>query len=318
MLFNNPLFVRTHDFTGEDVIMGGEPGWKTPTMFGRGWTASGGAHLTGSLADLPYVLAQVEQDFIVPENVQSLIWEDMAPSLLTSAVLPRWWHVSRNELHAVALYQLFGEEVLQAAANDQQLGQKVMDVLSDRLPARRLEQVREDLRLGRGEQVLSRLTPAECFYLAADLRRRYPEQIATRGKAGEDLEKLAQQDPEAVRWERLSEDFGVPHPALAQTYARELLAVKPYPTFLGYSSRLMAESWESNNLYWARLADEKNYPPAMLNRLVPELTHRMIQKIFATDLEDWPALLRALRETGEEFRLGKIAFAAAGSASSGL
>jgi hypothetical protein len=41
--------------------------------------------------------------------------------------------------------------------------------------------------------------------------------------------------------------------------------------------------------------------------LVPELTHRMIEKIFATDFEDWPALLRATRETGDEFRQGKIA-----------
>ena len=47
--------------------------------------------LSGSLADLPYVLAQVEQNFIVPENVQALIWEDLVPSLLASAVLPRWW-----------------------------------------------------------------------------------------------------------------------------------------------------------------------------------------------------------------------------------
>ena len=49
------------------------------------------------------------------------------------------------------------------------------------------------------------------------------------------------------------------------------------------------------------------YPPVMLNRLVPELTHRMVEKIFATDFEDWPAMLRAMRETGEEFRQGKIA-----------
>jgi hypothetical protein len=33
----------------------------------------------------------------------------------------------------------------------------------------------------------------------------------------------------------------------------------------------------------------------------------MVEKIFATDLEDWPALLRAARETGDEFRLGKNA-----------
>ena len=85
-----------------------------------------------------------------------------------------------------------------------------------------------------------------------------------------------------------------------------MLNVKLFPAFQSYSSRLLAESWESNNLYWARLADELGYPPVMLNRLVPALTRRMVEKIFATDLEDWPALARALRETGEEFRRGKI------------
>jgi hypothetical protein len=45
----------------------------------------------------------------------------------------------------------------------------------------------------------------------------------------------------------------------------------------------------------------------MLNRLVPELTRRMVEKIFATNIEDWPALLRATRETGDEFRNGKMA-----------
>jgi hypothetical protein len=33
----------------------------------------------------------------------------------------------------------------------------------------------------------------------------------------------------------------------------------------------------------------------------------MVANIFATDIEDWPALTRAMRETGEEFRQGKIA-----------
>ena len=45
----------------------------------------------------------------------------------------------------------------------------------------------------------------------------------------------------------------------------------------------------------------------VLNRLVPQLTRRMVEKIFATDFEDWPALLRAMNEAGEEFRQGKIA-----------
>jgi hypothetical protein len=33
----------------------------------------------------------------------------------------------------------------------------------------------------------------------------------------------------------------------------------------------------------------------------------MVQKIFATDFEDWPALLRAMHEAGKDFREGKLA-----------
>ena len=100
---------------------------------------------------------------------------------------------------------------------------------------------------------------------------------------------------------------GTPHPVLAQNYRCELLNVQPFPAFGGNSSRLLGESWDSTNLYWARLADEKGYSPIMMNRLVPELTRHMVANIFATDIEDWPALTRAMRETGEEFRQGKIA-----------
>jgi hypothetical protein len=121
------------------------------------------------------------------------------------------------------------------------------------------------------------------------------------------LDKLCHSNPEEAKWERVSRDFGVPHPHLAQSYERQLLNREPYPAFAGYSSRLMAESWESNNLYWARLADEMGYPPVMLNVLVPQLTRRMVEKIFATDFEDWPALLRAMREAGADFRQGKVA-----------
>jgi hypothetical protein len=32
----------------------------------------------------------------------------------------------------------------------------------------------------------------------------------------------------------------------------------------------------------------------------------MVEKLFASNLEDWSAVSRAMRETGEEFRQGKI------------
>ena len=46
--------------------------------------------------------------------------------------------------------------------------------------------------------------------------------------------------------------------------------------------------------------------PAMLNMLVPNLTRTMVANIFATEVNDSQALLRALNETGEQFRKGKI------------
>jgi hypothetical protein len=71
-LHNNPLFVRSHDFSTE-TVSGIETAWQTPQVYGEGSPAGGGAHLVGSLADLPYVLARMEQDFIAPEHLQALI-----------------------------------------------------------------------------------------------------------------------------------------------------------------------------------------------------------------------------------------------------
>ena len=136
------------------------------------------------------------------------------------------------------------------------------------------------------------------------------------GAAGKELESLTQQNPKEVGWERLSRDFGVPHPVLAQSYARELLNLRPFPAFMGYSSRFLAESWDSNNLYWARLADETGRSAVSLNSLVPDLTRRMVEKIFATDFEDWQALLRAMHETGDDFRQGKVGTLTSAEASS--
>jgi hypothetical protein len=291
ILHNNPLFVRSHDFAGDTVT---------------GAPAGGGARLVGSLADLPYVLADAEQDFIAPENVQALIWRQVVPGLLTSAVVPRWWGVSPAELHAVALYQRAGEELLVVAQNDSDTRATVLSILADRMSPQRLTYVSELLREKRAEHLNTQLMPADTFYLAAEYRRRFPDAKISIGANYSELDALAKSHPDDASLDAISRDFGVPHPALEQTYGRALLNVQPFPAFMGYSSRFLAESWDSNNLYWARLADEKGLSPVALNQLVPELTRRMVEKIFATDLEDWPALLRAAHETGDEFRVGKV------------
>ena len=157
------------------------------------------------------------------------------------------------------------------------------------------------------------ITPAEKFYLAAEYRRQYPSEAASFGPASRELDDLALKSPADVSPARLSKDFGVPHPTLEQTNACAILTLKPLPAYSGEAYGLMGESWESSNLYWARLADEMGYAPESLNVLIPELSRRMIAKIFATDLEDWPAILRAMEQTGEEFRQGGFRIAGAGA-----
>ena len=304
-LHNNPLFVRSHDFAGE-TVGGIKTLWQAPELLGQGSPAGGGAHFVGSLADLPYALADLEQDFISPNSVQALIWKELTPELLTSAILPRWWDVSPLELHAIALYQRAGEELLTAAATDEALRNEVLVILSDRLLPQRSRQVERALRAGQVSEILPHMMPADTFYLAAEFRRKYPDQSGAWGSATQELQELSRQHPEQVNWKRLSHDFGTPHPSMAQNYGLELLNMVPMPPFSGYSSRFLAESWDSPNLYWARLADEGGYSPVMLNHLVPQLTRMMVEKIFATDFEDWPALLRAMQETGVDFREGKL------------
>ena len=42
--------------------------------------------------------------------------------------------------------------------------------------------------------------------------------------------------------------------------------------------------------------------PTQLNLLVPQWTQKTVEKIFATHLEDWPAVLRSLRKVGDDIR----------------
>lgn len=306
MLHNNPLLVRTHDFYPR-AYGGVEQSWETPTLQGSGNTAGNGAHLAGSLAGLPYALAEVEQGFIVPKNVQALTWQEVTPELLIGAGLPRWWNTSRNELHAVTLYQTAGEELLKSAQKDPQVRQAVMAILGDRMYPSRLDQLERDLDAGRAEDAIPGILPSETSYLTAEFRKRYPGRTDGWGTSGKELEDLSVRFPSEVSWETISRDFGAPHPVLAQSYGNDLLNLKLLPSFMSYPGRLLGESWESSNLYWGRLADEMGYAPVTLNELVPLLTRRMIENIFATNFEDWPALLRAMQETGKEFRQGQIA-----------
>ncbi len=60
--------------------------------------------------------------------------------------------------------------------------------------------------------------------------------------------------PEQVSAAAISRAFGTPKPTLTNSYMPELLNLRTFPTLMGYSSRIMAESWESNLLYYAALS----------------------------------------------------------------
>lgn len=306
VLHSNPLFVRSHDFAASS-IQGVDEVWGAPALIGIGATAGGGAYLIGSLADLPYVLALTEEDFISPEKVQALIWRETVPELLVNAVVPRWWNISRSELHAAGLYQRAGEELLTTAQSNADLRQKVITIFSNRMDWGRVEELQLALQnKGNSGNPISQILPSDSFYLEEEFRKQFPDQAAQVGPAGRELDELASKDPSDTSPQRLARDFGVPHPTLAETDSCGLLTNEPFPVSGGAASRLFGESWESNNLYWARLVDEKGYPPAMLNILVPELTRQMVANISATSIDDWPALLRAMKQTGDQFVQGSI------------
>jgi hypothetical protein len=111
---------------------------------------------------------------------------------------------------------------------------------------------------------------------------------------------MSQENTKEVNPRAISRAFGTPKPTLANSFQPELLNLRTFPTLMGYSSRILAESWESNLLYYAALADQIHAPPTDLNVLIPAWTEQTVQHIFATHLEDWPALLRSLRLVGDD------------------
>ena len=50
------------------------------------------------------------------------------------------------------------------------------------------------------------------------------------------------------------------------------------------------------------LADELSISPSQLNVRIPEWTRKLVEQIFASHLEDWPAVLRSLRTVGDDVR----------------
>jgi hypothetical protein len=300
VLYTNPMFVRSHDFLG---VQGSNHMWRTTEVFGSGWPSNGGGRLVGSLAGLPYALAEAEQNFLVPEQTQALIWGDLVPQMIASAVIPRWWNVTPSQLHWVALHMRYAESLLAESALDPDLRQRTLGILSAQAAPARVGQVAVLLENGDVQAALKKVTPSELFVLASRMDVK-PEDNARRDPSPmlAEIRRLAAQSPQQINYAAISAAFGTPKPTLANSYRPELLNLRTFPTLMGYSSRILAESWESNTLYWAELADETNVQPSQLNLRIPEWTEKLVEHIFASHLEDWPAVLRSLRAVGDDVR----------------
>jgi hypothetical protein len=294
VLYTNPLFVRSHDFIG---MPGSIQTWRATDVFGSGWPANAGGRLVGSLASLPYALAEAEQNFLVPSREQALIWGDLVPQMILSAVVPRWWNVTPLQLHWVGIHMAYAETLLAESSLDADRRRQVIAALDRYEPPARAMKVERLLGEGDVRTAEENVTPAEMYLLAQDLSA-----VDRASPIAGDIGRLATQNPEAVSARTISRTFGTPKPTLANSYQPELLNLRTFPTLMGYSSRIMAESWESNLLYYAALADETHVRPEELNVLIPEWTEQTVERIFATHLEDWPALLRSLRMVGDDVR----------------
>jgi hypothetical protein len=288
VLYTNPLFVRSHDFIG---LQGSNQTWRNTEVLGTGWPSSAGGKLVGSLVALPYALAEGEQNFLIPSREQALIWGDLVPQIMLSATVQRWWNVTPGQIHWVALHMDLAETQLADAALNAERRQTVM-------PAR-VEIVRQLLEEGQVKQALDEVVPSEQFAIAREL---LAQNATADSVIAAEIRRMSEEAPQQLNYDVISHVFGTPKPMLANSYSPELLNLRTFPTLMGYSSRILAESWESNLLYYAALADQLYLQPAQLNVLVPEWTRSTVERIFATHLEDWPALLRSLRMVGEDAR----------------
>lgn len=296
VLLTNPLFVRSHDFIGIQSSNQGQT-WKQTELFGTGWPANAGGRLVGSLAELPYALAEAEQNFLIPSREQALIWGDLVPQLILSAVVPRWWNTTPLQIHWVGVNMAYAETLLAESALNADRRAQVVAALEPHAPPARVRKLDRLLAEGDVKGAEENIIPSEMYLLAT--------QMAPGDKdspMAANIVKLAAQAPDALSPQAISRAFGTPKPTLANSYRPELLNLRTFPTLMGYSSRILAESWESDTLYYAALADEVHARPEQLNVLIPAWTQQTVQRIFATHLEDWPALLRSLRLVGDDVR----------------
>lgn len=298
LLLTNPSFVRNHDFIGPENA---PSTWRNTDVSGSGWPASSGGRLIGSLASIPYALAEAEQNFLTPRREQALIWADLVPQMIANVTISRWSAARPEQLRWVALHIARGRNLVIASALDPALETRVLDSYARWTTPAKVEWLKDHLHSAPVAEVVAEVPPSCLYAIASDPAI----QSAPADTASEQIAALRAANLPSLSPAAIGHVFGSPKPTLTHSYQPGLLNLRTFPALMGYSSRILAESWESNGLFYAALADELAVPVNRLDAYVPEWNRTAIEGIFATHLEDWPAILRSLHATAASVRSGK-------------
>ncbi len=299
LLLTNSSFVRNHDFIGPE---NSPAEWSTTEVAGTGWPESGGGRLVGSLITLPYAIAESEQNFLSPKREQALIWGDLVPQMIVDVTVNRWRNVTPEQIRWMSLHVLRGESLLAAAGMNTGVQSAVLNSYRHFAIPSRVEWLQDHLQSGDFKDAVADVPTSALYALAIDpkLTNISPDIYSS------EIADMTSKDDPALSPEAIAHTFGTPKPTLTHSLQPGLLYLRPFPALMGYSSRILAESWESNNIYYAALADQAGVPADDLDSYVPEWNRATIENIFATHLEDWPALLRSLRTLGMNIQQQRV------------
>ena len=168
--------------------------------------------------------------------------------MILSAVIPRWWNVTSAQLHWVGMHMAYAETLLAESALMRTAGAQVVAALERYAPPGRAQE--DGAPAGRGRRA-RRAWRTSCRRRCTCWRTNWPPAITTR-RWPPTSAAWPRKHPDSVSPRAISRTFGTPKPTLANSYQPELLNLRTFPTLMGYSSRILAESWESNLLYYAR------------------------------------------------------------------
>jgi hypothetical protein len=263
----------------------------------------------GSLSTLPYALAEAEQNFLIPDADPGA---DLGrpgaaddPERQDPALVERH---ARRKLHWVGLHLRYGRELLAEAALDAELRAQVLDSLSLLAAPGAHPRGGALARAGRGEgcrgardalgavllarEVGAQALRATSSCLLAELRA-WPG-LAQGSELRRHLARLRHAQADAGQFLRAgaAQPAHLPHPdGLLQPHHGGELGIE-HPVLGGPGRRT-------------------GVSPAQLNVRIPEWTQKLVEQIFASHLEDWPAVLKSLRLVGDDVRARARALAPA-------